>query len=883
VNPADLDSPITLTKIQPPRQRSGLIRRAHLEEQLAEALAQRPLTLLCAPAGFGKTAALTQQIARLPPGTALAWISADHDDDLHRFLQSLFAALEPYDLPWRAEPDALIAVAVDERSDRRAAAAGLVNALAASEVPRGLIVIDDAHRIADRSVFDFLGFLLDRLPPHWGLVIASRVDPPLPLARMRARDELADFRQSDLSFSQDEVGALVAGGDAPDVTQLFARTGGWPAGVRLALNAWQRGHRPMTRAVDRDMFEFLAAEVLEEMPEGLRQFLLRSSVLPQLCPSRSSAVTGDARAAEWLAEIERRGLFVQVQEGPEPTLTLHDLVREFLEERLRREHPLLLPELLRRAAATEPDAVRRMSFLLRAGDWDEAERAIEVAAEPLLADSAAEPVLRLIEQFPRERQESSPILQMLRGEAAWERWDWRGMAGATRRAIEGFAKSGDRQRLLRAQVFESTALVGGGWLEESESRLAGLDLSGADVETQALALALRTWHRIDTGDFRRVAEGYNAALDLLERTHRARVWGHCFQRTLYVWMPGMATVISRLVSGVINCSGERTTQMRAVASVMSAWLSFWRGELGPALEHLDQAESDARWLGNPVRVTMFLNSARALVHAGRGEREPVQRALDSIFSYFSAAPLSGPIERPTSMLGHYRFFAVRLADALGDAAMLREQAARIPPPRNIKNYMMIEAPLATVPPRLAALDGRHEEAASTWSRLLKKEEKLDVLGLAEEARLHHADALVRLGRRSDAAATLKPLFRRVAETGELGGVLLAGSAVLARIAGVPWRNELEWTELAMLRGWAQRYGTPVAPAQAMGGAGPLSAREVDVLARIAAGESNKLIARALDLSPHTVKRHVANILDKLDISSRGQAADWYRANRRMAR
>jgi LuxR family maltose regulon positive regulatory protein len=87
----------------------------------------------------------------------------------------------------------------------------------------------------------------------------------------------------------------------------------------------------------------------------------------------------------------------------------------------------------------------------------------------------------------------------------------------------------------------------------------------------------------------------------------------------------------------------------------------------------------------------------------------------------------------------------------------------------------------------------------------------------------------------------------------------------------------------MLRGWAQRYGTPVAPAQAMGGAGPLSAREVDVLARIAAGESNKLIARALDLSPHTVKRHVANILDKLDISSRGQAADWYRANRRMAR
>jgi LuxR family maltose regulon positive regulatory protein len=878
-----LDSQITFTKIQPPRQRSGLIPRARLQERLAEALAQRPLTLLCAPAGFGKTAALTSQIAQLPPGTALAWISADEDDDLHRFLQSLIAALEPFDLPWRAEPEALIAVAVDERADRRTAAAGLINALAGSEAPRGLIVVDDAHRIADRSVFDFLGNLLERLPPRWGIVIASRVDPPLPLARMRARDELAEFRQADLGFSEDEVQALVAGGDAPDVTQLLARTGGWPAGIRLALNAWQRGHKPMTRAMDRDMFDFLAAEVLEEMPAGLRAFLVRSSVLPQLCASRSGAVTGDPRAQQWLAEIERRGLFVQVQEGDEPTLVLHDLVREFLEDRLRRDHPDELPGLLRRAAETEPDPVRRMSFFLRANAYDEAERALEEAAEPLLADSAAEPLLHLIEQFPRERQESSAILHMLRGEAAWERWDWRGMAGAMRRAIEGFQKSGDRARLLRAQVFEATALVGGGWLTDSRSRLAQLDLEGADVESQALALALRTWHRIDTGEFRRVAEGYNAALDLLERTNRPRVWGHCFQRTLYVWFPGMSAVISRLVSGIMNCTGDRTTQMRAVARVMSAWQAFWRGDLGLALEHLREAEGDARWLGNPVRVTMFLNTARALVHAGRREREQVRQALDAIFTYFSTAPPSGPIERPTSMHGHYRFFAVRLADTLGDAAMLREQTARIPPQRQIKNFEMIATPLETVPARLAALEGRHEEAAAIWGRLLEDEAKLDVLGLAEESRLRQADALLRLGRRADAAATLKPLFRRVTETGEVGGVVLAGCDVLSHVSGAPWRNELEWTELAMLRGWQQRYACPITPATPGAGDGPLSARELDVLARIAAGESNKLIARGLELSPHTVKRHVANILEKLDISSRSQAADWYRANRPMAR
>ncbi|MGH7129013.1 MAG: AAA family ATPase, partial [Planctomycetaceae bacterium] len=171
-----VDAEVILTKILPPRPRPGLIRRALLEDRLAEALAHRPLTLLCAPAGFGKTAALTRQIAQLPRDTVLSWISADADDNLHRFLQSLFLALEPADLPWRTEPDSLIAVAVDERADRRAAAAGLVNALSGCDVPRGIIVIDDAHRIADRAVFEFLGLVLERLPPRWGIVIASRTD-----------------------------------------------------------------------------------------------------------------------------------------------------------------------------------------------------------------------------------------------------------------------------------------------------------------------------------------------------------------------------------------------------------------------------------------------------------------------------------------------------------------------------------------------------------------------------------------------------------------------------------------------------------------------------------------------------------------------------------
>jgi LuxR family transcriptional regulator, maltose regulon positive regulatory protein len=858
-----------------------MIERNRLERQLGEALAGRRLSLICAPAGFGKTAALARQILLLPKDTALAWIAADEYDDLHRFLRCLFLALEPYDLPWRIDPTALIAAATAAEPDLDAAVTGLVNAMAGCEVPRGLIVVDDAHLIADSAVFEFLQLLIDRLPAHWGVVLSSRAEPALKLARLRARDELAELRQDALCFTEEEVQALVAcSGNGLDPAQLLERTGGWAAGLRLALNARRPGSSDggLSPTVDRHVFEFLASEVLDGLPAELYEFLLHCSVLPELTVRRCIALTGNPRAADLLHETERRGLFVSMVGGRETTLTLHELFRDCLADRLRHEQPDRLPELLRRAADTEPDPIRRMRFHLRAGSWDAAEAQMENVAEALLADGATEPVLRLIEQFPEERRVRSPVLAMLRGQVAWERWDWRGMIGETQRAIAGFRANGDAVRLRRAQVFEAVALVGGGFSEQSRGKLGAINLAGADIETRALALALDTWHAIDFGEFRRVAPCYTAMLDLLEQTDRARIWNHCFQRTLYVWMPGMAAPLARLIDDVLQLSGEQPSQLRAIAHVMAAWLALWRGELGRALECVGQAQDEARWLGRPVRLSMFADTAKAIVHAARGEREQALGVLEAVLGFFTSARPSGPLEAPTSMHGHYLFLAVRLADTLGDAEALREFATRLPPPRRIKNYAMLRAPLATVPARLATLEGRHAEAAAIWEEVLREEAKIDVLGLAEEARLRYADALLRLGLKVEAAAELRRVLAHVADSGELGGVLLAGGTVLMRLAGAPWRDELDWTELAMLRGWAQRFGAPAPAPAPEAGSGPLSARELEVLAHISAGESNKAIARALDLSPHTVKRHVANILDKLGLYSRTHAAQWYRAS-----
>jgi LuxR family transcriptional regulator, maltose regulon positive regulatory protein len=874
----------TLTKIQPPRSRAGLIARAQLEDRLGDALMNRRLTLISAPAGFGKTAALTRQIERLPAGTALAWIAADEDDDLHRFLQCLLAAIEPFDLPWRAAPDALLAAAVGDHREMRQAATGLLNALAACEVARGLIVVDDAHRIGDAAVFEFLDLLLERLPAHWGLVMTGRVDPPLALSRLRAQEELAELRQSELRFTEDEVAALVAAsGGAADASLLLARTGGWAAGLRLTLNAaksGQGGPSMAARTMDRHVFDFLTSEVLDDMPSELREFLLRCSVLPRLTVARCAAVSSNPRAAQLLDEIERRGLFVSVVEGPDPALTLHDLFRDCLDERLRREHPEALPELLRRAADSEPDPTRRLSYLLRAGDWDRAEAALEEAAEELLAAGATESAQRLIEQFPPERRAVSPILAMVRGRTAWARWDWHAMGDAMRVAAAGFARDGDETRARRAQVLEAIALDGAGRVDESRTLLESVPDEGP-LETRVLIRALRVWLAMDGGDVAGVVPLYMSLLDLLEQAPGAELWQQSFRRPLYVWLPAMRLPMTRFVAGVMQRTGDVPSPLRVVANGMAAWMAMWRGDLAQATERITQAEGDARWLGMPAALRTYLDTALAALHSIRGEREPALRAIHALVEHFSAAADSHRGPAAKSYFGHFLFFAIRLSDTLGDEASVRAFAARMPPPGQVANLGILRARLLTLPARLAALDGRHEDACELWGRVVAEEPPFDLMGQAQEARVRYADALLALGRRAAAAAAIRPALAAALESGEIGGMLLAGAGPLARLAAVAWRNELTSPEVALLCSMAQCNVAACTASTCQATAGstdsPLSAREREVLARIAAGDSNKLIARAFDLSPHTVKRHVANILDKLGVSSRSQAAAWYRA------
>jgi LuxR family maltose regulon positive regulatory protein len=887
-----------LTKIQPPRLRGGLVARPVLERALGDALAGFRLTLLSAPAGYGKTAALTRQLGQLPAGTAVAWVALDEDDDLARVCSCLLAALEPCDLPWRLSPEALVLALQDgTRASRQALVAALVNALAATEVPRGLLVFDDAHRIGDPAVFEWLDAVVERLPPHWGAVVASRTDPPLALAKLRAHGECAELRQEQLGFSADDVRALVRqrqpdAGDAA-VASLHERTQGWPAGLGLVLSESPSRRAAQSGSVrDRHVFDYLASEVLADMPPELRRFLLRCSVLAELTVAQCRVVAEDERAAQWLEEIERRGLFASVLESEVATLRLHDLFRDCLDDLLRRESPDEVPRLLRLAASVEADPLRRMGHLLRAGDWELAERQLSELAPQLLTRGEIAALQRLTAQFPAEFRQRSPHVQLARTLAGWARWDWAEMTDAARQAAEAFGAAGDERLRSHALAYLAVALSSMDQDKQAEEVLAGLQAGPLDDEALRLVLLVSGWLALPRGDIPRMADALRRMMDTLERTQDLRAWYECSPLPSYVGLPGLREPLLRYVNGIQRRLPDQPVPPGGMAQVTRGWLHLWAGRLDDALAAVQAAQADSQWLGRPTNLHWQAHMLEAMCKALLGDeagawvaaRVPLEESL----------ALSDPIQR-AAYVARLTYFAGRMAVIAGDDTRAGELLGRLEANRHDPQWTLSDAFRSTAKGYLACADGRFDEAIAHWREVLADEPRVDVYGQGTELRMRLAALLAGERRLDEAVVVLQPALARARPDAEFGITLAAGRRVLAQLAAAPWGTRLPADALQQLARWAawaagQRTSGEAAAsagANTPDRAGPalreapdlLSPRETEVLARIAAGDSNKLIARAFDLSPHTVKRHVANILDKLGVSTRGQAAAWQREHR----
>lgn len=875
-----------LTKIQAPRLRADLIERPGLEGALCQALTEKPLTLLLAPAGWGKTAALARQIALLPKDIAVAWVSADEEDDVPRFLGGLAAALEPLDLPWRVAPTALATVSEAERGLRQVADE-IVNAFAESGLKRGLLIVDDVHRFADLRLFELLDALIERLPPNLGVVMASRTEPPLQLARRRAHGELGEFKQGELGFDGEEIRTLLrTQGVAPEhAEELLRRTAGWPAGLRLMLNTGTR--TPARSAISqRNVFDYLAAEVLEGMSPDLRRFLLRCAVLPELSVARCAHVSGLENARKLFEQVQREGMFVTPLDESGETLRLHDLFRDFLEDRLQQEEARELPALLERAAEHEPDLERAVTWLVRAGAWDRAARELATRGTGLLPMGRAAAIERLIGLFPVTEAERFPELAYLRGLCAYQTFDFERLVESMDSAQTGFHKAGREDMAFMAKVFGLFGRINNGRhmqaaqgaaelrrIDEGRERPYPVDSMAGALVSLFLMFQAGVEGRVD-----QVVQAFATCIDRLERIPVYQIWDNVRMTSSLVAFPGMRPLMDRFERGALQLTAHQASTLRVSVLHIRAMRALGAGQVAQAHDWLCNADEDLRWLGNQRSMLTENLMLHLLIDGARGDAAACAEAARQLRGDLAKSTRANQRTHGSTLLASEG----RAYWMLGDGEGVRRLAREVSAGRNPYEWHCAQGEEALLQAMVCLLDVRDAEAELVLARPGPVESTWMFVG--SSCLVLCAEAQRRQNKLDAAAATLRRLIESADHGSPVGGAITAGSSILEKLAETAWGDRLTPAETAELRRWLHlsRGTLPPAPVTTRSSAelpAGLTEREADVLALIANGQSNKQIARALDLSPFTVKRHVANILNKIDMDSRTGAALWWVENR----
>ena len=378
------------SKLHVPRPRPHLVHRSRLIQRLEQGL-ERTLILLSAPAGFGKSTLLADWLAaRAMPA---AWLSLEpRDNDLARFLSSLLAALQTCDPQLGASEKALLHPL--QPAALESVLTMLINGLQArmtGDQEHVVLVLDNYHVITNTSIHHALCFLLAHLPAHLHLVLASRQDPPLPLAALRGRGDLLELRAADLRFTPQETATFLTGVmglplPAQQRALLHARTEGWITGLQLAACSLQgcadpAGFIATFSGNHRSVMDYLLDEVLSRQGAAVQAFLLHTSILDRLSAPLCDAVRGQQDSQALLALLEQANLFLVPLDDDGQWYRYHQLFAQALRQRLQQTAPTLVAQLH-----------------LRASDWHEQHGLFSEAVCHALAASAFEDAARLLEQ-----------------------------------------------------------------------------------------------------------------------------------------------------------------------------------------------------------------------------------------------------------------------------------------------------------------------------------------------------------------------------------------------------------------------------------------------------------------------------------------------------
>ena len=900
------------TKLTVPGLRADLVPRPRLAQRLDEGQG-RGLVLACAPAGYGKTVLLAEWVRR--GRHPVAWLSLDAaDNDPARFWRHAVAALDRVRPGISERMGPLLGPHASPSFEPLMTA--LINEVAgqpdADEAL--LLVLDDYHVISSQPVHESLGFLLEHQPPGLRLALTSRSDPPLALARLRARGQLTELRAAELRFTPGEAAALLQqvaaapggarlGAPLPDTVAatLAARTEGWAAGLQLA-GLSLRGRSDVDGFVaaftgsHRYVLDYLAEEVLEHQSEQVRTFLLETSVLEGLSGALCDAVTGRPGSQALLEGAERAGLFLIPLDEVRGWWRYHHLFADLLRARLQAEQPGRVPRLHRNAAAwyaergLADDAIRHA---VAAGEMSLAARLIEQhfdAVHSLRGEAAT--VQRWLTPLPADLVRSRPRLLLAQAVPA-----------ATGGRLEAAGQLVDEAEAAYAgpdeEPFEPTIGRAGSLLVNVPAMIAiargylaqlyGDARGTAEFGSQALAES-----REDEWILRSVAQGQLAVAQWLDgrldEAERAFAHGIAGRQAagLATWgawesyeLGQVQLAQGRLDAAVRTCeqaleavagTGQALLPAAGPAYAGLAEVAYQRNELGRALEYVTQGIALCRSFVYTMPLAAGLATLAWIRQAG-GDPAGALEAMDEAVQATPGPPgLLNPIPARRARL------LVAQGDLSGAARWTKEAGVGAddePDYAREPGHLVLARLLLALDrpgPALALLDRMHATAAAqARSGSLIEIGALRALGLAASG--EEAAAVAALAQALTLACP-QGYVRVFADEGPPMAALLARLIAAQRSGGA-----VAEVPLGCLARLQRALDAPdAAPGTGRGGAKAvpglveqLTGRELEVLAMLAAGRSNQAIASQLVITLDTVKKHVSHVLGKLGAANRTEA------------
>ena len=873
--------PLVATKLLAPLSLPGNVERPRLSSLLDRGLEDRTrLTLLSAPPGYGKSVAVAGWLeSRALPH---AWISLDAaDNDLARFVRYLVAALRAVRPEVGDATDGLFGPGASPGVDL--VAATLIDEIASADDPF-VLVLDDYHAIAAEPIHRLVRFLIERGPPFVHVVLLTREDPPLPLARLRAHGRLVEVRADDLRYSGEEASGYLAGagvGLEPELLErLLDRTEGWIAGLQLA--AISLVHRPGAGPVvdalggsQRFVFDYLADEVLVRLDEDLRSFLLKTAIADRFDAGLCRALAGREDAEAMLSRAERANLFLTPLDAEGRWYRYHGLFADYLRSQLGEDERRRLHELAAdwfEHAGLEPEAI---VHALAAGSTDRAIRLVERAARPAFDAGELATLLGWLEALPPERVSMSPELLSLH---AWTLFETGQVAAALSLAGRHLATSSARGpaegRLLVLRALMATVTG-----PDAESvALEGLELVGDDPLFRSFGLLAAGLATLARGEYMPAVEtlrvGYRTALQTGNPMAVLPAVSPLGQALALAGFRGEAEMICRAVLAEQADTQGKPRPIAWPARVVLGIVRYEANDLSEARRELEAGFEAARQVGIGRPVLGWAISYLALVRLACGDPDAALEALRTSQHDLRATGVTLP--------GLAREIEARILLRQGDVAGAGRWADQATPeaPSGSPLLELVRRSMDTTIARVRLAQGRPDEARELLARTRVAQDASGALvdlisiGVLEaacaEVKGHRTEALRALGQAVELAAP-GDYVRRFIDDGQrvahllphvraaapaFVDALIAAFAAESTAAGAP-RPHVSGTSV-----WEDADGRLLET---------LTARELDVLRLMAQGASNADIATGLTVSLGTAKWHVGHVLAKLGATSRTQA------------